>query len=512
MTAALKRAATRSGASLALGAICILLASCTSAGQSSSESGDEAILHVARAESFEGWDPDRAAAYGTFQTLQGVLEPLVRVTPDGTGLAPGLAESWTFDPAALTWTFVLRDRLLFSDGSDLTSEDVAFSADVWAEGPNVGSLYANIASIATPDDRTVVFSFSTPDTTFPVLMTWSSSAIFPSDFGGKTKDEYFAAPVAAGAFVVADWSPGGKTILEKNPHYYEPGRPYLDRVVIDVLPDATERSAQYLAGQIDISEYVSPIDAAAYGEALVALPASQVEHLSFNTTRAPLDDERVRQGIAYAIDYESIIAGAFKGYGSEPQGIVPPNLENWVPPTREPYALDRAEAVGLLDESSFDASEPLELIYDSANPTDGLVAQIIKANLDEVDVEVTLSPQETGVFLSRAYGLDADMVLWSTGAISPDVVDPLGVFAGGDWLFSGYETETITQQYLDYTKASTPQEKQQIVQAVQDDTLVSANVISLAEYQVLHAVSDRVSGFTAAPWGMYYWDTIKVHE
>ncbi|RZU65363.1 peptide/nickel transport system substrate-binding protein [Microterricola gilva] len=488
------------------------LSACSTGGDSAQPADADGTLHVARSESFDGWDPDKAAAYSSYQTLQGVLEPLLRFSPDGTAVEAGLAKSWSYDPAALTWTFVLQDDTQFSDGTPLTSADVAFSAGVWADGSNYGSLYANITGVSTPDDRTAVFALATPDTTLPVLMTWSSSAIFPTDFGGKTRDEYFAKPVAAGAFVIADWSPGGQITLEKNEHYYQPGRPYLEKVVIDVLPDATERGAQFQAGQIDISEYVGASDAKQYGDSLVALPAGQVEHLSFNTTRAPLDDPQLRKAIAYAIDYDAITDGAFRGYGSAPRGIIPPNLANWAPPSEAPFALDLDRSKELLDKSESADVDALEVVYDAGNSTDHLVAQVIKANLAEIGIDVTLTALETGAFLSRAYGLDADMVLWSYGAVSPDVIDPLGWIQGTSWLFTGFETDTIQQQFFAYTATESPEEKQQIVTAVQDEALENAQAISLSEFQVLHAVSPRISGFAAAPWGMYYWDTIKVGE
>ncbi|MGA9160079.1 MAG: ABC transporter substrate-binding protein, partial [Actinomycetota bacterium] len=93
-------------------------------------------LRVARSESFDGWVLDSAAAYASYQTQYAVIETLVRSTADGQGLEPGLAESWEYDPEGPSWTFVLRDGLVFSDGTPLTSADVAWSEGIWAKGPN----------------------------------------------------------------------------------------------------------------------------------------------------------------------------------------------------------------------------------------------------------------------------------------------------------------------------------------------------------------------------------------
>jgi peptide/nickel transport system substrate-binding protein len=403
---------------------------------------------------------------------------------------------------------VLRDGVTFSDGKPLTSADVAFSEGVWAKGPNFGALYAGIKKVLTPDARTVVFDLSGPDTTLPVIMSWSSSGIFPKDFGGRTESDYFDKPIGAGAFTVAEWSPGGRIVLKRNDIYYMPGRPYVDEVVIDVVADPNQAAAQFESGQADISEYVSPANAQQYGTSLVTLPTSQVEHLSLNTTRAPLDDTAVRLAIAHAIDYAAIAGGPFRGFGSPPQGIIAPNLPNWAPPSLPPFSQDVAEARGLLAGSQDPQPGPLELVYDSGLPDDGLVAQIVQSNLAAIGIDVKLTGLETGAFLDRAYGLNADMVLWSYGAISPDVIDPLGWILGTSWLFTGFETDTLLKQFFAYAATQSAQKKQMIITQIQNQALQNAQAIPLSDVQVLHAVADKVHGFSSAPWGLYYWDPI----
>jgi peptide/nickel transport system substrate-binding protein len=396
----------------------------------------------------------------------------------------------------------------FSNGQPLTAQDVVFSAGVWAKGKNFGVLYAGIKKVRAVDEHTVAFDLAGADTSFPVLMTWSSSAIYPKDFGGRTQDAYFAKPVGAGAFTVAEWTPGGRIVLKRSDHYYVPGRPYLDEVDIDVVADANERAVLFQSGQVDVSEYVSAIDAPQYGDSLVALPRSQVEHLSLNTKRPILADRDVRLAIANAIDYAAITGGPFHGHASAPQGILPPNLANWAPPSLAPFSKDVDKARSLLAGSAHARPGALELVYDSGQPVDHLIAQILKENLAQIGVEVKLAGSETGAFLDRAYGLDADMVLWSYGAVSPDEVDPLGWIIGTSWLFTGFDTATLTKQFSSYSAAESPQERQEVITRVQDEALEDAQAISLSEFEILHGVSGKVKGLASAPWGMYYWDPI----
>lgn len=465
-------------------------------------------LRVVRFESFDGWNLDSAAAYASYQTDQAVIEPLVRFSPDGKTLEPGLAESWKYNPDGPSWTFELRDGLTFSDGTPLTSADVAFSAKEWKAGHNFGVLYSGIKKVRTPDERTVVIDLYAPDTTLPVVLSWSSSGVMPKDFGGKTKDQYFASPIGAGAFVVEDWSPGGQIVLARNPHFYDPARPYADKVVIDVVADNNERATMFQAGQADVAEYVSPIDASKYGDSLVALPASQVEHLSMNTTKAPFDDIGVRRAVAQAIDYRSIYEGVLKGYADAPNGILPPNLAHSTPPTKPGFTTDIEAAKQELAASSYPNPDTVELIYDSGNAVDGLVAQIVQADLAKAGIKVEVSGLETGAFVDRAFGLDSELVLWSYGAISPDAIDPVGWVLGTSWLFTGFQTDDLGKEWGEYTSTQSDDKKKAIIAAIQDQNLEDVQAISLAEAQVLHGVSSKVGGLKSAPWGTYYYDTV----
>ncbi len=187
-------------------------------------------------------NPDSAAAYASYQTLNAVLEPLVRVAPDGNGLEPGIATEWVYDPAALTWTFTLRDGVTFSDGTPLTSADVAFSAGEWVKGQNFGYAYENITSVTTPDAQTVVFELAAPDSTLPVLMFVDLVCRVPEGLRRQDRQGLLQRPCRGRRFTVADWTPGGRIELAKSDNYYLPGQPYLDGVEIDVVADANEQS------------------------------------------------------------------------------------------------------------------------------------------------------------------------------------------------------------------------------------------------------------------------------
>lgn len=483
-------------------------ASACGSGSAPTVSGD--TLNVVRTESFDGWVLDSAAAYATIQTHGAVIEGLLRFAPDGKSVEAGLADKWHYDPEAMTWTFRIRDGARFSDGKRVTAADVAFSLKVWKGGPNFGTLYDRIKRVRTPDDRTVVFELKTPDSIFDSLIASSGSGVMPADFGGVGEDEYYRKPIGAGAYKVDEWSRGGKIVLSRNRFFYDRERPRFKQIVTDVVTDENERRILFEAGDADIVEYVSPSTASQFQQStLEVLKPSQVSHLSMNTQRPPFDDRDVRRAVAYAITYDSIVNGPLEGFASEPSGILAPNLRGWAPTSDGYYKTDRGQARRLLAGSSHPGGFSADLIFDSGNESDAQQAQIVQADLAELGIEVTLTGLETGAFLDRAYSLDADMVLWSYGAVSPDISDPLGWIGGTSWLFTGFDTKPLTRIYAEYIEASSEARRDELITEVQDWAAREVPAVALAETQVIHAVADGIEGFEPAPWGLYFYDRLS---
>ncbi|MDR9452212.1 MAG: ABC transporter substrate-binding protein, partial [Acidimicrobiia bacterium] len=328
-------------------------------------------LTAVRFESFDGWVLDSAAAYSSYQTHLAVMEPLLRFGADGVSLEPGLAESWVYDPEGLTLTFTLQENARFSNGEPVTAEDVAFSLDVWRAGPNFGLSWESIAAV-TGEGNQVVLELAYPDNTITPIMASSVSGIMPKDFAGMTEEEYYNSPIGAGPFVVDEWSLGGRIVLSPNPYFYDPERPKVDELVLEVIADETERQILFQSGDVQINEYLSPTIAPQYDPADVyKCTIHSVEHIGMNVLRPPFDDPLVRQAVAYAIDYEAIDAALGEYFGL-PSGILAPNIWNWVPPTKPYFRRDLAKAQDLMGQSAAAGGADVELIYDSGNELDTL--------------------------------------------------------------------------------------------------------------------------------------------
>jgi peptide/nickel transport system substrate-binding protein len=128
--------------------------------------------------------------------------------------------------------------------------------------------------------------------------------------------------------------------------------------------------------------------------------------------------------------------------------------------------------------------------------------------LAEIGIDVTLSGLETLAFLDRAFTIDGDIAVWNYGAVSPDISDPLSWVAVTGWLFSGYETDTLWEDFFTYAAVETDEEAQAVIAKIQDDAIDAAAAIAVAEGHYLHGVNPALTGFASAPWGLHYYDTI----
>jgi peptide/nickel transport system substrate-binding protein len=249
---------------IAVAACAMLVSGCGQSSSKDSRGAEESPtrggeITILRQNDIDSWDPGNGMVVETFQTLPGVMEGLVRPGHGDEPIAPGLATSWKLDAANKTLTFQLRPDLKFSDGSPLTAEDAAFSAEQWPQGMMMGSLYSAIESAEATDDTTLVLHLKRPST---FLLSWlanGTAAVVPKDFQGKPAAEFFKRPIGAGPFKIADYRPGQQLVLERNEHYYDPKRPYLDKVIYDTVADPNQVLLRLQSGEADIAEAV-PLD------------------------------------------------------------------------------------------------------------------------------------------------------------------------------------------------------------------------------------------------------------
>ncbi len=312
-------------------------------------------------------NPALVASNGVFYVASKVIEPLAEMAYDGK-LTPVLATAWQGSADGKSVTFTLRDGVTWHDGRPFTSADVAFSAlELWRKRQNLGRvLFKDLQAVDTPDDRTAVLRFAAP---IPLQLVENAlpaiTAVVPKHLYEGTEidsNPHNEQLVGTGPFRYAEHKPGEYYLLERNPSYWAPGLPHLDRIVYRVLPDRGAIAAAHEAGEIQLSAFSAvPLEEL---DRLKALPDLAVvrkgyEGITYQLTveinhrRKELQDVRVRRAIAHAIDQGYVVDTIFRGTAAAATGPVPKTGVPFYTPDVPAYAFDPKQAEALLDEAGY---------------------------------------------------------------------------------------------------------------------------------------------------------------
>ena len=469
------------------------------------------------------------------------------------------AELPTLSDDNKTVTWKLRDGLKWSDGEPLTSDDIKFTWEV-VSNPNSGAYnqtagFDLIESIDTPDDMTAVIHYREP---YVGYLGQFSAAVLPRHATGKpeemTKWEYNMKPVAAGPFVVTDWRSGESITMERNPNYYEQGKPYLDKLVFRIVPEAAAQTALMIQGEAQVHLWPGE-DKVDYDKALngageqALVPGIWNMAIDFNLSKpgdkdpsasAPhpiLGDIRVRQAISYAIDYDTLINDVMHGQVSSSTN---PFAYGWYKcdlPRMYNYDVEKAKQL-LTDAGWVEGADgirvakgakyakdgtPLSLElqgYTSFEPLDrteqfiveNLKAVGIKANIQNYDFSIIFgsfadgSPRMTGdydmLIFDRGYYLEPQGDVQSSylSASIPNADNP----DGGNyfrWL-NPQADEAIKAAGSTFDQAARRDAYCKLGKLIQEDAV--QNYIYL--FQDGYGFSSKLTGYTVSTWGSMTWD------
>ncbi len=349
---------------------------------------------------------DRLMTYGK-KTL-----PDGRVVYDRDKLEPELAESWQLAPDGMSVTFKLRANARFHDGTPVTAKDVKWSFDRAVSVGGFPTFQMAAGSLSKPeqfevvDDLTFRVRFlkkdklSMPDLAVPVPSIFNSELVkkhvTPQDPWGLNWTRNNTA--GGGAYKVESWKPGQEIIYVRNDNWTCGPKPKLRRIVQRDVPNAGNRRALLVKGDIDITYDLPPKDFSELSSDASAVKVTSMPiensmfYLGMNVTKPPFNNPKVRQAVAYVLPYDKIFDTAIyrraaKLYGGSPKVT----SIAWPQPTG--YATDVAKAKALLAEAgyangfettiSFDLGgatigEPMTVLIQESLASIGIKAQINK--------------------------------------------------------------------------------------------------------------------------------------
>jgi peptide/nickel transport system substrate-binding protein len=494
-----------------------LLAACGSSasGGSGGKGGD---LVIVRAQDSVDMDKTIVFSNASLWVYQQMYECLVTMTDDGQGVKPWLAESYEMSPDNLSCTVKLRPGLKFHNGAPLTSADVKFSIDESSKTSG-GWEFINsaIKEVTTPDDLTVVVTTKYPWAPLLADLSCPNNGIIPKDYGGKSKADFYTAPIATGPFMWDTWQKGNFIRLKKNPTYWQPGKPALDTVTWKVVPDDNARAIQLQGGQAQINEappFSSLTQLKATPNIKVDLfPSTRTDYVLMNQTRGPYADVHVRRAISYALDREAMVKNILFGNGQPANSLMMPAAP-YYDKNCQGIVYDMNKARQELAMSSVPNGFTTTYLAMSGDSVDSAIAQILQASLKELGITMNIQNVDASTQHDMTVKMDYEIAhsYWTMDLADPDelVQFALDPNSGGHSFYSGYNNPQLidlvhqAQQEFDKTK------RQALYKQIQQQAADAAVLGFLFYSPFPYSQSSSLQGLKVLPTGYYHLEDVTL--
>ena len=386
----------------------------------------ESHLYRGNAGEPKSLDPHRATGTWENNVIGDMFMGLYTEAKDATPML-GAAESVETSADGLKWTFKIRAHT-WSDGKPVTANDFVFAfrrildpamaAEYRellypiknAEAVSFGKAAVTSLGVSAPDASTLVIELENPAPYLPQLLTHYTSFPLPQHVIEKLGSDWVKPGnlVSNGAYILQEWRPHDHISLVRNPKFHDAASVKIDKVTFYPIEDDLVALKRYRANEIDMNERW-PLTEHKWLSANIPSEARKFTYLAvsywtFNTTKKPFNDVRVRKAVAQAIDRKVIEEDVFFGaYGKEALSILPPGLPAVKNDARMPYAGKsieerRQEAKQLLAEAGYGPNNPLTFTFNYISTPDAKRSAVaIQAMMKIIGVKMELIPGEPKV-------------------------------------------------------------------------------------------------------------------
>jgi peptide/nickel transport system substrate-binding protein len=441
---------------------------------------------------------------------------------------PDLATRWTVSADGRAYAFELARNARWHDGRPVTAADVEFTFNeiIAKVHPRAGSWWPNVESAKATGPHGFEFRLKEPFAPFLTMLgsvLSSGALVMPKHIYEGTDPRTNPAnqrPVGSGPFTFSRWQRGGFIELNRNPNYFKENRPYLDRLVFQVASDPAARLLAFERGEIDFLHwYIVPYDRIGRlrsdrrfrlyqkGDAAATNGLVLINH-----RQEQLKNVKVRQALAHAINRQTISERALFGEAQVAKSHIGSTIA-WAFTDRHDYAFDPEKANALLDDAGFRRGAdgrrfPLRLFWASGRDYEGRGAEIIRDNLRDVGVDVTVQVFDRTSFVDRVFrqwDFDLAMQLFTTGPDPTISVTPRyhtnqirrAPFVNG----MGYSNPEVDALFDREPTITDRAERARAWQEIQRILMHDLPALPLFELPPIHAASARFADVVTGPQG-----------
>ncbi|MGJ4859615.1 ABC transporter substrate-binding protein [Labrys sp. La1] len=432
-----------------------------------------------------------------------VYERLV-VPDEAFAPQPQLALSWKPDASGQVWTFALRQGVKFQDGSPFTANDVVFTFKRLID-PKTASPAAAVLGQIDPDgikaldDHTVQFRLRTPVVEFPLLIANRFTYIVRA---GQTAEQLRTAGIGTGPFRVEKFVPGEEpSIFARSEHYWQPGRPLLDRVELRAIAEPSSRIAALLADQVDVVAELPSLGLQRLENnpdiKIQSVRTSAWQGLAVFSDVAPFNDARVRKALKLVVNRDQYLKALVGGRGAIAYDTPIPPWQSYGLP-QEPLKQNIAEAKRLLTEAGHPNGLDLEL-HTSAGDV-GLIqtATLFKAQAAAADIRVTIVQAPAADYWTNIW-LKKPFVTTSWNGRSTDEALALEFLSSAQWNETHWRNSEfdalVARARTTLDEAQRTQLYHQAQRLIQDD----GGAVILVYADTVGATRANVSGYKVHP-------------
>ncbi len=449
-----------------------------------------------------GFDPHLTVSPVSFQITRNIYDTLLGVNEKGE-LRAVLADRWSINEDGRTWSFSLKDHVLFGNGHRLTARDVAYSIERLID-PATANLrasdYGVIDSINISDTLSIDIHLREPKSTLGLELANDWAVIVPDE----SEDQLYAHPMGTGPFRLKEWEKGNYIILERSRSITGTNGLAPDEIVFRVIPEESERILAIQSGNVDIVAGLSISATQRLWEdrdiSLWQIPAREAKVLAFNHARPPFDDLRVRQAICYGIDRQSLINVVWAGAATVAGGEFSSSDPYYTDLTAY-YPYDVLQAKALLGEAGH--TQGLDTTITVPMDEEYLqLAEVLVRQLAEIGVRVETIPVDWTVFLNQVYfGREFDLTFMT----HKGKIDPLAALvrykSDSFWNYLNY-TNPKYDELLDNVAQANAEDLADGLTALQRLLVEDAMVAYLGSPLIMTAVRNEVKGCRLLPDGL----------